>query len=471
MNKRVKRIAILLILALLAPAFLSFVPSMKSLTTAEVSAATTRSKLGINKLTIGVNSSPEYVYIENYDGNATYTYSSSNKKVAVIGEYGTINGVSKGKATITVTEVLNGTETELGKIAISVVGAALYSKELKVGVKDGQYIFVNYSNNKAEYKFKSADTKTATVDKFGCVTGVKKGKTTISVTEILNGKTTKLGSVTVSVISAELAEKEFEVPVNQVGYYGVYLKYQNPDAVYKYKSAYTKILTVDKYGLITGIKVGSTTISVTETYNKKTVDVGTVKINVVEPYLDPVQGDVIIGINSSNYISDIAFIKYLNWEATYTCEAKDSSIVSTGYEENIWGDTNFKINGVSLGTTTLTIYETVKKVKRELGTIFVTVKEIPLNYFGFDSYAFEEVNGLPTKTFILGENSFDSIMYFFYTDPYNTTVPKIYTSNDEKIVTVDNQGVVTPVGPGTTTITASCGDTSYQLQVIVKETE
>lgn len=468
MKKNFRRIAVLLIITLLAPVFLSFIPSIGLLSEARVSAAEAKAKLVTTKVIVGINSSPEYIYIENYDENANYSYSSANKKIATVNEYGAIRGVATGKTTVAVTETLDGKETKLGNVSVSVVNAAFLEKEINVGLNSENYLFIGYQNFDAKYTYKSANPKIAKVDQYGTITGIALGKTTISATQSYKGKSSKVGSITVNVVKASLAYKEQEVPIGSFGSTYVALQYMNNKASYKYTSADTKIAKVDQYGCITGIKEGTTTISVSETYNKKTVKIGSVKIKVAGASIIPEYSSIEIGLNSSNYVTDIIFMKNMNWDAVYTCEAADSSIVTADYVDNDWGDKIFKVMGTALGKTTLTVYEEYNGVKKKIGTVDVTVKEFPVTSFIFNEYNFEEKDGVFFRSYINGyDYSWDSLKYSFYIEPYNATTPITFTSSDEAVIKVDKDGIVTTAGEGTATITAACGDFTLQFQATV----
>lgn len=57
------------------------------------------------------------------------------------------------------------------------------------------------------------------------------------------------------------------------------------------------------------------------------------------------------------------------------------------------------------------------------------------------------------------------------TTPADTTDVLTLTSSDESVVKVSNDGVLTAVGPGTATVTITCGDVSRSCQVICDFTE
>lgn len=471
MKRILRRIAIVLIFTLLTPELLTFVPSLDSLTAAEVSAATIKAELGKTEATIGIYSSPEYVYLKLKNDDAKYQYTSANPKIATVSGYGEIEGVAKGKTTITVTETYNDAVNEVGKISINVVGPKLEIKTIDVGLNSQTYTPINYMNYKAVYTYKSSDTKIATVDEYGCITGVKYGKATISVTEKYKGKTVKVGSFTANIVSGKLAAKEMEVPVSSYGYSQIYINCRNSKATYKFKSADTKIATVDKEGYVTGIKKGTATISVTETYNKKTVKIGSVKVKVVGASINQSSEAIDIGINSTNYLTSIISIKNMNYEATYTCTSADNSIVWAGTEENSWGSSDFHIKGISLGTTIITVYEEYKDTKQKVGTVNITVKEIPVT----DLILFDEllvyVDGVPTITYYLDYSSGDYLNYYYYTMPFDTSTPVTYANSDETVVTIDEKGYITPQSEGTAVITVSCGEFSFDIKIIVKSSD
>lgn len=394
MKKSLKRIAVLLVIALLAPIILPSVPLMKGLTSTDVYAATAKAKIGNSKATTGISGTPEYLYIENRNDNATYSYISKDKKIATVDKYGYIKGVKKGTTTITVSEKYKGKTKTVGKVTVKVVGAKLVTKELEVGA--GSYakgIVIQYLNSKANYKFKSSDSTAVTVDESGFVMGKKIGSANISISETYKGKTTKLGSVKVTVAGASVSED-------------------------------TK--------------------------------------------------DVNVGVNSKSYLTGIIDINNQNYKAIYTAESADSSIISgetvtdTEMEEQY-----FVLKAAAVGTTTLTVYEEFEGEKKSIGTVNITVKEIQVEDFEFYSEDLDEKDGLPTIEYYLDDEypDWSKLRDLFDTNPYNATTPITYVSSNEGVVKVDSDSKVTPVAAGTAKITVSCGKFTYDIQIVVKESE
>ena len=62
--------------------------------------------------------------------------------------------------------------------------------------------------------------------------------------------------------------------------------------------------------------------------------------------------------------------------------------------------------------------------------------------------------------------SFDDVEVEYTVTPANTTDPILWESSDENVLTIEN-GVITPVGIGTSTITVSCGEFSDTAEVTV----
>ncbi|MBB2182955.1 Ig-like domain-containing protein [Lachnospiraceae bacterium MD1] len=469
MSKTMKRIAVLLITTLIAPAIVSFIPSVKSLTVAEVKAAEAKSKLIKTSATIGIQSSPEYISIENYNENAKYTFSSADKKIATVNEYGMVRGIAKGKTKIKVTETLGGEKKEIGTLSVNVVNAKIDPKEVEIGLNGYGYVPIAYINYEAKYSLKSADSKIVAINEYGTLEGKKLGKTTVSVTETYKGKTRKLGSCTIKVINSRLATKQTEIPVAGTTYCDLLVDCINSKATYTCKSSDKSIVSVDEYGNIFGLKEGTADVTISETYNKKTRKLGTVKVKVVGSSIEAEYSNIELGVNSSTSLTDIVYIKNYIWEAYYSCESEDESIVKVEEVESDWGSKYTNLIGKALGSTKLTIYENYNGTKRKVGTVTVTVKDFPVTGLELYTYDFLEVDGKYTRKYYLGEDyKSDSLRYYINLSPYNATTPVTYETSDETIVKVDETGVVTPVKEGKATITITCG--SYSVSFVAEIT-
>jgi hypothetical protein len=462
-----KRIAVLIIITLLAPILFNLIPGVGALSAKEVSAAVQKAKLGETKLSVGVNSSPQYIWIENYNGSAEYTYISDNEKVVAVDSHGNISGKKYGKANIKITESFQGVDTEVGTVSVSVVKPYV-DKNAKVGLNSFAYLDVFCSNRSATYSYQCSNTKVIKIDKFGRMQGLKLGSAFVTVTEKLKGKTTKLGKVKVKVVNSELFDNKMEIPVSGYSEGYISINYYNEKATYKFKSADTKIAKVDEYGCVTGVKVGTTKVSVTEIYNKKTIKVGTITVHVMRASLDKDSLTFDMGLGSNIYLTNAIYIKFYDSSAYYYAESQDSSIVSTS-KETEYDVTYCKLAGLKLGTTKLTIFEEKNNTKTKMGEVTVTVKDYPVKSMSFYEGYPEVVDGVPTVfvDFIQGD-SWYNVRDYFFTDPYNTTTPITYTSSDEKVVKVNTNGIISTIGTGSANVTATCGEFNLSMKVIVK---
>lgn len=390
MRKSFKRISVLLVIALLVPLILPCVPTMKGLTGTEVYAASKNASINIKKATVGVNSSPQYLYIRNAKTGAKYTMTSKNKKIATVKKDGydaVINGISKGKTTITVTEKYKGKTKNVGNVAVTVVGAKFENKELTLGVGNEKGI-IDYYNPKAKYTFKYSDSSIVKIDKKGAAVGLKLGTTTVSVTESYKGKTTDLGSMKITVAPAS---------IDQNTKYSIYLN--------SYASTY----------------------------------------------------DLLEYANIINF----------NDDAIYTAISADPTIVEVANLTSTDGQKYEVLNGLKTGSTTITINEEYDGVKNVLGTVAITIIENPVESFKL----FDEEDA--TQEYYLDDEYSGSrdLSELFDVVPYETTTPITYVSSNNNIVKVDNKGNVTPVSVGTAKITVSCGSFTQDINVIVGKSE
>ena len=92
-----------------------------------------------------------------------------------------------------------------------------------------------------------------------------------------------LGDIAYAAAKATLQTNSVTIKVKETSKIVLNSKYSK--ATYSYKSSDSKVATVSKSGTITGIKAGSASITVSETYKKKTTTVGKVAVT-VRPALD-----------------------------------------------------------------------------------------------------------------------------------------------------------------------------------------
>jgi len=141
----------------------------------------------------------------------------------------------------------------------------------------------------------------------------------------------------------------------------------------------------------------------------------------------------------------------VTYNPTYTTDAKD--VTWTSSDATVATVENCVVRGVKAGTATITA-----KVGAYTATCEVTINEIPLKEIAIDTADFEmEVES--TKQ--LG------VIY----NPNDTTDDKkvVWSSDNEEVVTVDENGVVTAVAAGEATITADVNGKTATVKVTVTE--
>lgn len=343
--------------------------------------------------------------------------------------------------------------------------AKLYTSKGTIGVASSpESIYIDNQNYDAKYTFKSSNTKVVKVDKYGVLTGVKTGTAKITVKETYKKKTVTVGTYKVTVVNSKLGTKSADISL--FGVYYLPIEYKNLKAKYTGKAEDSSIATIDKEGFLVGLKEGQTTITISETYKGKTRKLGKLKVNVIAPSINPETTKVTVGINQLTDPSSIIYIDNFSWEATYSYESADPTIVSVSPFTDDYGYSYLALKGEKLGTTTLTVYSEYQGQKTKVGDVEVTVAEIPVTSFGFDEWTKDET-GTFTMKYYLGEENYP-LTYYLYREPYNSTTPITFASSDPSIATVDENGKVTTIKEGTVEITATCGTFSDKAVITVE---
>jgi hypothetical protein len=326
---------------------------------------------------------------------------------------------------------------------------------------DKQVLEVNNPVKKATYSFKSSNTGVVKLKASGSkvyLTGLKAGTSTITCEQKLSGKTTKVGTCKITVKAAEAYSESYDGMSlgTSKGIY-VYYGYRNCDATYTFTSN-SKNFTMkevvekekgskDNYLVqqsYTAKKAGTYTVTVKETYNKKTRTVGKFKFEVKKATVAEEYE-----LYEEDYIGAFSLIYYSRGDVSYLFDDGDASVVEFYNGE----DGGVYMVGKKPGTVTVKIYEDATKPDKSklIGSCKVTVKELKLE--SLDYYLFD------TQSYVGGS----AIGYQVYKYPTNAPEQVTVTSSDPSVATVgemneDFYGEITPVGEGTATITITCGD-------------
>ena len=386
---------------------------------------------------------------QNADGNKTVTWSSSNNAVATVAQDGTVTAVSKGNAVITAKTSNGKTDT-----CTVTVGVPLKSISFKDGITEKTLnkaekftLTVVYNPEDTDgdktITWSSTDTSVATVNG-GVVTAVGGGETIITA-KTSNGKTATckvkvevpLNSISIkSETSIQYAQTEKLIvtydPVDTTA-----------DKTISWSSDNEDIATVSTDGTVTGKGVGEATITA-KTSDEKTA---TCKVTVLPVELNSIsikEQNVVINKTQTKNLTVVYNPENTTDDKTVTWTSSDDSVVSVNSEG--------VITALKAGTVTITA-----TVGEKTATTTVKV-EVPL----------ESISLNETEKDL---NKGDSLQLNVTYNPDDTTADKTveWSSTDDKVVTVDNNGKVTAKAAGTAYVKAKVEDkeVSCKINVVV----
>ena len=377
--------------------------------------------------------------------NQKVSWKSSKEAVATVDANGKVTGVKAGEAVITVTTE-DGGKTATCKVyvntaTVAVTGVMLNKTETTILEGSSETLVAtvlpeNATNRNVSWK--SSDEAVATVDANGKVTGVKAGEAVITVTTE-DGKKTNTCKVTVksntvNVTGVVLNKTSISIPIGEDETLVAKVLPENAtnqNVTWSCKNP--EIASVDANGKVTGIKAGMTIVTVTTEDGGKTADC---RVNVSERHIS-VMG---VELNKTEFIFQVgdsetlvASIKPENASNKKVTWVSDKPEIATV-------DANGKVTGVKAGVATITVTTddggktATCKVLVSSRVYKVTVTPATLT-MGIN------------KTYKLNAN---------VEGPTGVLKRVFWTSSDETIATVDNNGnVTTKDKAGTVTITAT----------------
>ena len=209
------------------------------------------------KITLSVNPTSGTLYVDGTvkitvktNASGKVTWKSSNTGVATVAN-GVVTGKKAGTATITAS--ISG-KTATYKVTVKNRGISARVDQVYVGKKAAVKVTAYGVSGTA--KFKSSNTKVATVNSKGVITGKKAGTTKITVTV---GKYKKVLTVKVKKPSFSLVKSSANLKKGKK----VTIKVKAaPASKVTYKSSNTKVATVNSKGVVTAKKKGTAKITV-----------------------------------------------------------------------------------------------------------------------------------------------------------------------------------------------------------------
>ena len=417
-------------------------------------------KVSTNNVYLSVGGEQQVTaYVED-DEEQVLTYSSINSSIATVTSDGIIKGENFGTTQIVVTAI-DGTDeiinVHIQEENIPVESMNINAKDFTLEIGNTKKIGVTIKPSKATNQkivWTSSDNSIATVSQAGEVTGINKGKVTITATTFEDDFTS---SITVTIIEKKQIVYETDLKLSSTNeniFVGntVYIKAtiipnNATDKSVSWESANPNIATVSK-GMIQGKGVGTTTIKAI-TKNKKITKTITVTVKQIElKSLSISDNNVKIGKGGE-------FSYSLSYNPS---NATNKSVTWTSSNPSIASINNKGIvTAHNLGTVTITATSSNGKIAKS--TLIVTNENIPAISIKLNSNLYNvKVNGSVGATSIIS--------------PSTTTNQKVtWKSNNSNIAKIDANGKIIGIKEGVVRITATTNNgKSASAFVVVKNT-
>lgn len=382
--------------------------------------------------------------------NKAVTWESSDKSVATVDANGKVTALKDGSATITAkvgkltaTCALTVQEKKLTGISLDKTALELSKGQSSEALKV-IYTPADTTDDKT-VTWSSADEEIATV-KNGVVTAKATGTTKITAT-VGTHKAECTVTVNAKLTGIKVTPDKVTVEKGQKANLNVtYLPADTTDEkAVTWKSENESVATVDENGVVTAVAGGKTKVIATAKANNKITAVCEVKVPIHTESIALNKTEITDLLKGKTEKLEVSFIPSNtedSREVKWTSSAADIAAV----------DANGTVKALKEGTATITATTADGK---HTASCTVTVKEIHLTDVKLD----EMKN--PSELF-KGEKHQIKIGL----NPIDTTDNVIYTfaSSDEKVVSVDKNGMVTALKNGKATITITVKTTNTDFE-------
>lgn len=385
--------------------------------------------------------------------NQNLIWSSSNDSIVRVDESGLITAVSSGTATIIV-QTEDGGYMDMTNVTVLQPVTEIQLSNTEMSVKKGTIFWLNATvlpetaDNK-NVTWSSSDTSLATVDPDGKVTTLACGTVTISCVSADNGTVAYcIVEITEPVTGLELnAYYQEMVTDTKFVIVPTVLPFDAINKAVTYVSSDTNVATVNEYGVVTAVRGGTCEIIVT-TVESSVTRTCTIYVKEFVSSIDIV--------NNPEYLNITEFADLGVEVGTET--ATNKAVIWTSSNPKVATvDQNGRVVGVSIGSAVITATAADGSGVSDA----VIIKVI---------YPVKDITLSESKVTIFVD---DTISIKATVNPENATVKDlIWTSDDESIAKVYQDGDVTGIAPGRTIVHATSTDGNEVVAsctIIVKE--
>ena len=409
---------------------ISVLDSGNEISSIRINTSGTSLKIG-DSLTLIATISPSYAQ------DKSVTWSSSDSSVVSVTSNGVITAKKLGTAIITATSSNGKTSTSRinvvnNGVEVTNIRLSKTSAEAKVGDKISIDATITPTNaTRQKLTWTSSNESIATVS-YGTVTALKPGTVTITARSengISASCTITISEKPVTVTKITLSKTFTTLYVGQTEKITVNLSPSNvSDKTVTWYSENQQIVTVTSDGVLKGVSVGTTEVSAKSSNGK----VATIKVRVES-------GVTSISLNKTSISLNIGKTEKLV-ATVLPSNAQDKSVTWSSSDNSIATVSNGTVTAIKPGTVTITAKTSNGKVatcKVVVNNPYIAVTDIKLN--------------ITNSTIKVGE----TISLVATITPANATNKSVtWSSSDNSIATVSNNGVVTGIKAGTATITA-----------------
>lgn len=270
--------------------------------------------------------------------DTSVTWATSDSSVATVSDSGEVTGVKAGKATITATSKEDGNAKATCEVTVK-EGLVVSLDQTTATVVRGKNLTlkatVSNFNSDSGVTWSSSDKNIATVTDAGVVTGVKAGKTTITVACKEDGNVKATCEVTVTEgLVITLDPKTMTLYKGKTGEIKVKVEGFTSNSNVTFETSDKNIATVSDKGVVTGVNKGKVNITVISQENKdvKAVCEVTVKAGAEDDTTSKLKdkngNQLYYKDGNGNYV-EATYADYYKYDVFYL---KNPSYIYTGWQ-------------------------------------------------------------------------------------------------------------------------------------------